>query len=164
MVAQELVALRPVAPLGAAGRRPCGRKFTMACNKIPRSEGGSHELTMVEHTPCMSADGKAEESCKPADVKEESCTSPSCSTAHPFPATLARRLRDLVRHTRGTKAASAEACLQREIDPELLSEIATWEAVHLEIDGPDDVTDMVFTALRASGFTGKEKRFHELPR
>jgi hypothetical protein len=123
---------------------------------------------MVEHTPSMSADGKAElSSCKPADVKEEPCMSPSCSSgSHPSPAklTLARRLRDLVRHTRGTKAASAEACLQREIDPELFSEIATWEAVHLEIDGPDDVTDMVFTALRASGFTGKEKRFHELPR
>ena len=32
------------------------------------------------------------------------------------------------------------------------------QAVHLEIDGPDDVTDMVFTALRASGFTGRCER------
>ena len=41
----------------------------------------------------------------------------------------------------------------------------TWEAVYLEVrvEGPCDVTDMVLKALQASGFTGKEKRFRELP-
>ena len=36
-----------------------------------------------------------------------------------------------------------------------------WEdgVYYLEIEGPNDVTDMVFTALAASGFTGQEPRF-----
>ena len=45
-----------------------------------------------------------------------------------------------------------------------LKKQATWEAAYIEIEEPCDVMDMVDQALRASGFTGKEKRFRELPR
>jgi hypothetical protein len=40
----------------------------------------------------------------------------------------------------------------------------TWEAAYIEIEEPCDVTAKVDKALKASGFTGKEKRFRELPR
>ena len=39
-----------------------------------------------------------------------------------------------------------------------------WEAAYIEIEEPCDMTAMVDKALKASGFTGKEKRFRELPR
>ena len=58
-----------------------------------------------------------------------------------------------------------EECFQRDLNQESPGqETDTWAPVYLEIDGPCDVTDMVLKALRASGFTGKEKRFRELPR
>ena len=39
-----------------------------------------------------------------------------------------------------------------------------FEAAYIEIEEPGDMTAMVEKALTASGFTGKEKRFRELPR
>ena len=42
-------------------------------------------------------------------------------------------------------------------------EADTWEVAYIEIEEPCDMTDMVDKALKASGFTGKEKRFRELP-
>ena len=35
----------------------------------------------------------------------------------------------------------------------------TWEAVYIELGEPDDLTDMFFAALAASGYTGNERRF-----
>ena len=39
-----------------------------------------------------------------------------------------------------------------------------WEAAYIDIEEPCDMTAMVDKALQVSGFTGKEKRFRELPR
>lgn len=39
-----------------------------------------------------------------------------------------------------------------------------WGAAYIDVEEPSDVTAMVDKALKASGFTGKEKRFQELPR
>ena len=39
-----------------------------------------------------------------------------------------------------------------------------WEEAYIEIEDLFDVTAMVDKALKASGLTGKEKRFRELPR
>jgi hypothetical protein len=41
-------------------------------------------------------------------------------------------------------------------------ELEVWAQV-VEIDDLEDVTDMVDFALHASGFTGDEKQFRELP-
>jgi hypothetical protein len=76
--------------------------------------------------------------------------------------TMAGRLRHLVRDTR--KAAAEEGF---HLDIDQLSpgaETDPWEEMDIEVDALSDVTDMVEQALQASGFTGKEKRFRELPR
>ena len=39
-----------------------------------------------------------------------------------------------------------------------------WEAAYIDIEEPCDMTAMVGKALKASGFTGKEKWLRELPR
>ena len=57
-----------------------------------------------------------------------------------------------------------EECFQRDLNQESPGqETDTWLPAYIEIDEIEDVTDMVLEALQASGFTGKEKRFHELP-
>jgi hypothetical protein len=140
MVAQALQIRRPASP-PLEGRRPCGRGFTRASNKMPRQGDG---------------DGSTEGSvCTPAHVKmDATCMSAETKTS------LARRLRDVVRNTR---SAEAVAYFMRDLDPECQAEIDTWEAICLEIDEADDVTEMVFEAVRASGFTGREPQFRELP-
>jgi len=139
----ELVIHRPDAPRGA--RRPCGRGFTKADNKIPRRD--EHELNKEDQ----------------ASMREK------MKTIWPD------RLRHLVRSATTTTAtttattssvwsAAAEAGFQ--CDTRQLSsgdETDTCEEFFLEVDSLDDGTDMVRQALQASGFTGKEKRFRELP-
>ena len=45
-------------------------------------------------------------------------------------------------------------CFQRDFNQESPGqETDTWAHAYPEIDGPCDVTDMVFKALQASGFT-----------
>jgi len=76
--------------------------------------------------------------------------------------TMAGRLRHLVRDTRN---AVAEEGFQRDFQRlEAGDETDSWEGLYLEVEELNDVTDMVVQALQASGFTGNEKRFRELPR
>ena len=63
-----------------------------------------------------------------------------------------------------TRSAAVEECYHRDLNQEEPGqETDTWAPVYLEIDGLCDATEMFLEALRASGFTGKEKRFRELP-
>jgi cell division protein FtsB len=39
----------------------------------------------------------------------------------------------------------------------------SWEGAYIEIEEACDMTAMVDEALKASGFTGKEKQYRELP-
>jgi hypothetical protein len=144
-----------------AGRRPCGGAgyTTAASNKIPRE--GSDDDSSREETLCLNA-------------------------KKPMP----RRLRELVERAR--PAAEEEERSTRDIDQEPLANVEVckpeledleekqaslrswinklrygmkdrWEAAYIEIEEPCDMVEMVEKALKASGFTGKEKRFRELP-
>ena len=58
-----------------------------------------------------------------------------------------------------------ESCAQQDKATRHIKMQDATEAAYIdEIGEPCDMTAMVGKALKASGFTGKEKRFRELPR
>lgn len=146
----------------AEGRRPCGAAgyTTSASNKMPRK--GSRD----------------------------DATDDNIMTFH-AKKTMPGRLRELVQYTR---TAEEREHFQRDIDKAMRASVEVfkpeleeleqaraflrsrinklrhgiedaWEAAYIEIEEPCDLTDMVYKALKASGFTGNEMRFRrELPR